>query len=58
MKVSNYLSDLRQEEAAARLANMHISKPGQYQIIKESLDAEEEKYKEVTHRMKTSRSCL
>ena len=47
MEVSQYLQDLRLEEAAARSANMHVSKPGQYKFIKESLEVEEAKYKEV-----------
>jgi len=47
VEVSQYLADLRLEEAAAKSANMHVSKPGQYKFIKESLDVEEAKYNEV-----------
>jgi len=38
------LQDLRLEEEQARAANMHINQKGRYQIIKESLDAEEAKF--------------
>jgi len=44
VEVSQYLQDLRLEEAQARSNGLHNSKPGQYMIIKESLDAEEAKH--------------
>ena len=44
VEVSQYLADLRLEDEAARSANMHVTKPGQYQFIKESLDVEEAKH--------------
>ena len=44
MEASQYLQDLRLEEEQARAANMHINQKGRYQIIKESLDAEEAKF--------------
>lgn len=47
MGVSQYLADLRLEEEAARSQNMHTTKPGQYQLIKECLNAEEAKHNQV-----------
>eukprot|EP00656_Telonema_subtile_P050012 TRINITY_DN6369_c0_g1_i1.p1 TRINITY_DN6369_c0_g1~~TRINITY_DN6369_c0_g1_i1.p1 ORF type:complete len:351 (-),score=106.77 TRINITY_DN6369_c0_g1_i1:516-1568(-) len=44
--VSQYLADLRLEEAQARRAQKDTKKPEEYRFIKEALDAEEAKYQQ------------
>lgn len=46
VEVSQYLADLRLEEAQARRAQKDLKKPEEYRFIKEALDAEEAKYQQ------------